>query len=68
MTQVLLVEDSKFFGTVVKNKIEAELQFQVVWVKTYTDAVDLIINEKYDFLAALLDINLPDAPNGGAAG
>jgi len=64
MDEVLVVEDSTFFGSLIKKKVETVLNFNVKWAKTYADAVDLINDKKSKFFIGLLDINLPDAPDG----
>jgi len=61
---VLVVEDSKLFGGLVKKKIEWDLKFQVHWVRTYREAVQLLESPQADYLLALLDLHLPDAPMG----
>ncbi len=63
MDRVLIVEDSKTFASLVKKKIEADLQLEVVWAACYAEAV-AVLEQRQDFLLALLDLNLPDAPNG----
>jgi diguanylate cyclase (GGDEF)-like protein len=63
-TDLLLVEDSKFFGTLLKGRIENDLGLNVVWKKTYAEAVELLDCCRDQFIAALLDITLPDAPDG----
>ena len=62
--KVLLVEDSKFFASMMKRRIETELGFDVDWKATYADAVAAIECCKDDYLLALLDLSLPDAPDG----
>lgn len=64
MVKVLVVEDSKLFGYLVKKKIEAELNFEAQWVRSYSEAVKLINENDAGFFMALLDLNLPDAPRG----
>ena len=64
MTQILIVEDSKLFGSVLKNEIETELQLQVTWAKTYGETEELINGKPAQFFISLLDLNLPDAPDG----
>lgn len=62
--EILLVEDAKFFRSVIKAQIEKQLGFNVTCAETYAEACD-IINERGDaFFLALLDLNLPDAPSG----
>ncbi|MCP4109248.1 MAG: diguanylate cyclase [Desulfobacteraceae bacterium] len=64
MSQILLVEDSDFFGTIVKKEIETKLNFEVVWVKTYSDTLKLLSDNTKNFFIGLLDLNLPDALEG----
>ncbi len=64
MKNILLVEDSRFFGKLVKNKIREKLGFHVVWVERYGKARELLKKESANFFVALLDLNLPDAPSG----
>lgn len=62
--RILLVEDSKFFAGMLKRRIETDLGFNVDLRGTYADAVDAINCCKDSYLVALLDLSLPDAPNG----
>lgn len=64
MKQILIVEDSKLFGSVLKKEIEAELQLQVTWATTYAETEELINRKGTQFFISLLDLNLPDAPDG----
>jgi len=62
--EILLVEDAKFFRSVIKSQIEKQLGFHVTCAETYAEACQ-ILDEKADkFFLALLDLNLPDAPKG----
>ncbi len=61
---VLLVEDSKFFASMLHRRIRNDLGFNVDWKPTYADAVAAIDCCQDDYLVALLDVTLPDAPNG----
>ena len=61
---ILLVEDSKFFATMIRRRIEDELGFEVDWKATYQEAIQAIDCCKAKYLVALLDLALPDAPNG----
>lgn len=61
---VLIVEDSKFFASMLSRRIRDELGFDVDWKSTYADAVKIIDCCKDNYLVALLDVTLPDAPNG----
>ena len=64
MSRVLLVEDSKFFGELVRKEIKAKLGLEVTWAKTYSYAKKLLKSRNPDFFVGLLDLNLPDAPMG----
>ncbi len=64
MPKVLIVEDSRLFGELVKGRIEAALGFEALWVKSYAEALEALDSETEGFVAGLLDLNLPDAPMG----
>ncbi|MGL1933178.1 MAG: diguanylate cyclase [Desulfotalea sp.] len=64
MKSVLLVEDSQMFGRLAKSKIEAEFEVPVVWTKTLAMTKQILESSASNFSAALLDFNLPDAPQG----
>lgn len=64
MEQILLVEDSMMFGKLTKIKLEAEFDRPVYWTKSLSETVELLDLAKNNFSVALLDLNLPDAPNG----
>lgn len=61
---ILVVEDSKFFANILVRSITETLGFNVVLKSTYAEAVEAIDCCKDDYLVALLDLTLPDAPNG----
>lgn len=64
MRQILLVEDSNMFGRLAKAKIEKVFDIPVFWTKTLAETEKLLAMAKGNFSMALLDFNLPDAPNG----
>lgn len=64
MHQILLVEDSNMFGRLAKKRIEQEFDVPVFWAKDYAQTVSLLQQAKNNFSMAILDYNLPDAPNG----
>ncbi len=64
MKQILLVEDSTMFGRLTKTKIEAEFDRPVFWAKSLHETAQLLDQAQNNFSLALLDLNLPDAPNG----
>ncbi len=63
MVKVLIVEDSRSFATLVAKRIRLELGFEPVVVGSLA-AAKAQLAKGADYLAAILDINLPDAPNG----
>ena len=64
MEQILLVEDNLTFGRLTKIRLEAEFDRPVYWAKNLSEASQLLDLAKNTFSIALLDLNLPDAPNG----
>jgi diguanylate cyclase (GGDEF)-like protein len=60
--RILLVEDNKSLSKLVKLKLEKELDFEID--VAYTMAEAELFSRKYDYFIAILDLNLPDAPNG----
>lgn len=61
---ILLVEDSKFFASMVIQRIEETLGINVDWRPTYASAVEAIDCCQDNYLLAILDVTLPDAPHG----
>ncbi len=61
---ILIVEDSKMFTHILSINIKEGTDFEVVIAESYAELVDLIESKKYTFFASLLDLNLPDAPDG----
>jgi len=59
--QLLLVEDSKSLGLMVKNKIETRLALSVSLAKSFAEAKTLIADPDNHFFLAILDLTLPDA-------
>jgi diguanylate cyclase (GGDEF)-like protein len=47
-----------------KAKIEKSFDIPVFWAKNLAETENLLVMAKGNFLMALLDFNLPDAPNG----
>ncbi|MBF0225987.1 MAG: diguanylate cyclase [Desulfobacterales bacterium] len=64
MLEVLIVEDSTALGGAIKQAIETTIKIPVTWCQSYAEAQDAIKNKGSNFFIALLDINLPDAPQG----
>lgn len=61
MDKVLIVEDDKMLGKVIDKKVAA-LGFKAIHAYTREEALAKMA--RIDFFAALLDLNLPDAPYG----
>ena len=62
--KVLLVEDSKTFGRILKRRLENDLHVSVTWKESKADYLAALNQDDARFDAAVLDVNLPDAPNG----
>ncbi len=61
--RILLVEDNKALSNLVRRKMEQNLNYEVIQAYSYREAEE-ILEDNDDFFIALLDLNLPDAPNG----
>ena len=65
MSKILIVEDSKLFGSVLQSEIKSRLnEFTTFWAQDYNEAEKILDEHGNDFFISLLDLNLPDAPNG----
>ena len=62
MNRILIVEDNKALAKLISLKMGAELDFEIDIAYTFQEAKLFI--KKYNYFLALLDLNLPDAPNG----
>lgn len=65
MEKILIVDDSDSFTGLLKNRIESELDFQVIRAASYLEA-EGIINNNGEFFVGVIDSDLPDAPEGKA--
>jgi PAS domain S-box-containing protein len=61
MEKILVVEDDKVFAKIVSNKLK-QIRFSPFVAPSLKDAQ--ILTTEHQFFAALLDLNLPDAPDG----
>ncbi|GMB82127.1 diguanylate cyclase [Shinella zoogloeoides] len=61
--QVLLVEDSRMFSTALKYRLETELGLSVTHCPSMAAVRAIFQSEAPEFALAVLDLNLPDAPN-----
>ncbi len=60
--RILLVEDSKTLSKLIGLKIEMELSIDVDIAYSLSEAE--LFTKKYTYTLAILDLSLPDAPNG----
>ena len=60
--RILIVEDNKTLAKLISKRIEAALDFKVD--VAYSLAEAKLFLKMYKYFITLLDINLPDAPNG----
>ena len=61
--RILLVEDNKALSKLITKKMEQNLDYEIIQAYSYKEAEEILENND-DFFIALLDLNLPDAPNG----
>jgi len=61
--RILVVEDNKAVAKLLSSRITSELDFITKVAHSYEDA-QMILNENDMFFIAILDLNLPDAPDG----
>lgn len=62
--EILIVEDSKMFGHTIKTKIEADLGLKTHLATSCQEALACFRQRGDDLFAAVLDLVLPDAPQG----
>ncbi len=60
MSKVLVVEDSRSLSAIMKSRLSEE-GFDVTVAGTLKDAISVLDSERTTFLAAVLDLTLPDA-------
>ncbi|MDP2893618.1 MAG: response regulator, partial [Sulfurimonas sp.] len=60
--RILIVEDNKTLAKLIAKKISAELDFEVDMAHSLSETK--LFLSRYSYFLTLLDINLPDAPNG----
>ncbi len=64
MKHVLIVEDSPLVMKVIRHVASAELRFQPLFATSFAEAKQAYQANKASIFAALVDLNLPDAPDG----
>jgi len=60
--RILIVEDNKTLAKLIAKKIESALNFKIDVAYTMSEAK--LFLKTYTYFTTLLDLNLPDAPNG----
>lgn len=63
MPRLLIVEDSLSFSHMIAQRVADELGLTCVITTSFAETRDMLAKDA-DFFAALLDLNLPDAPHG----
>src|SRR6478735_6298105 len=63
---VLLVEDSRMFSAVLCHRLHAELGLNVKPCSSLRMLKETIVQSPNDYMMAIVDLNLPDAPYGEA--
>ena len=66
--RILVVEDSRFFSNLVKKAVIERTGAEVVCALTFADTRDAVEKAEVPFDLALVDVVLPDAPDGEAIG
>jgi CheY-like chemotaxis protein len=61
---ILIVEDSATARKMIQLAVEGFTSFECFFAKTFNEAQNALRERSSDFFAAVLDIHLPDAPNG----
>ncbi|ANE36202.1 bile resistance regulator [Campylobacter iguaniorum] len=61
--RILIVDDNKALAKLIAKKMEKNIDMEIVVAHSFEEAKN-IIEDNDDFFLALLDLNLPDAPNG----
>nr|WP_314563721.1 diguanylate cyclase [uncultured Campylobacter sp.] len=61
--KILIVEDNKALAKLIAKKMEDNVEMDIDIAHTMAEAQAFLNNSK-DYFIALLDLNLPDAPNG----
>ncbi|NLC28140.1 MAG: diguanylate cyclase response regulator, partial [Campylobacteraceae bacterium] len=62
--KILLVEDNKTLAKLLAKKTEDSLSVEVDIAYSMEEAKNFISNTEKPYFIALLDLNLPDAPDG----
>ncbi|SMF54339.1 response regulator receiver modulated diguanylate cyclase [Alteromonadaceae bacterium Bs31] len=64
MKSVLVVEDSAIVMKVLRHVLSRSTKIHPVYAESFAAARQLVEGGEHNFFAALIDLSLPDAPNG----
>ena len=65
MKKILIVEDSEMVMKIMRHLVQgSSLAYEAVYAASLAQATELYEQFPDDFFAALVDLNLPDAPDG----
>lgn len=64
--EVLIIEDSRSFASMISNTLIQRFQYAPVIAETHAEAEALLAENPDRFFVSIVDLNLPDAPNGEA--
>lgn len=64
MAKILVVEDSPIVTKIIRHVAQQSLDFEVFYADSFAAARQLVEQHRDGFFAALVDLNLPDAPDG----
>ncbi|MBF0627964.1 MAG: response regulator [Magnetococcales bacterium] len=64
MNTILIVEDSSSFAALLKSRIQKALGVEVLLARSLAEARAVLKSHPERFLLAILDLHLPDAPDG----
>jgi len=62
--KLLIVEDSSIVAKILVHLAKQELELELVLAMTFAEARAKFVEHDGDFFAAIVDLNLPDAPDG----
>lgn len=65
-TGVLIIEDSQVQAKIIGKQIQALTNFSTIWASSMEEARTLLESRRDEMFAAVVDLNLPDAPDGEA--
>jgi len=64
MEKILVVDDSRLFSGLISKRISQDFHFDCVTKSTHAEVTALLETQPNEFVLAILDLNLPDAPDG----